>query len=275
MDFFSWQNKIKINDFELIGYSRGSFKTGLMINPLKIFLDAGVCSQYEPNLVLITHGHSDHINELFSILIANSRKTKVPVVSTFNLSKLITNYLNAQMSLSRGRLEKYNKWEPFIITDKLRFNIQSKDIEIESYTMDHSVESIGFGVSEIRQKLKKEFIDKSQDELNDIRKIYKITEEKEFPMFFFCGDTGHSILNSLPFDKFPLIIIESTFLFPEHLSEAREKKHLHITDLDPYFEKHNETTFVLIHFSSRYKIDEIKEYQTIYETKYKNIKFFV
>ena len=41
------------------------------------------------------------------------------------------------------------------------------------------------------------------------------------------------------------------------------------------FKKYSDKTFLLIHFSSRYKIDEIKEYQIIYETKYENIKFFV
>lgn len=276
MDFFSFQKKIILpNGYELIGYSRGSFKTGLMIEPLKIFLDAGVISQYEPNLILITHGHSDHIGELYNILIGNSRKFKVPIVSTPSLTKLIGNFINANMSLNRNQNAKYNKWEPIGLIDKHRFTIQNKTIEIKSYLMDHSVETIGFGISEIRNKLKEEFIDKSQEELIEIKKAYKITEEKEFPLFLFCGDTGTSILETLPFDKYPTVIIEATFLHEDHIVEAKEKKHLHIFDLLPYFAKYDKTTFVLIHFSSRYDISELKTYQKIYEETYKNIFFFL
>ena len=88
-------------------------------------------------------------------------------------------------------------------------------------------------------------------------------------------DTGTSILETLPFDKYPTVIIEATFLHEDHIVEAKEKKHLHIFDLLPYFAKYDKTTFVLIHFSSRYDISELKTYQKIYEETYKNIFFFL
>jgi L-ascorbate metabolism protein UlaG (beta-lactamase superfamily) len=93
MDFYNnWQKKLVIDQFELVGYSCGGFKTGLIILPLKICLDAGVSTQYEPNLILITHGHNDHVCELYNILIGNSKKLKVPIVSTPNLIKFIGYY---------------------------------------------------------------------------------------------------------------------------------------------------------------------------------------
>lgn len=276
MDFYNnWQKIINVNEYQLIGYSRGCFKTGLMIAPLKIFLDAGIVSQYEPNLILITHGHCDHIGELYNILIGNSRKFKVPIVSTPNLVRLIGNFLNANMSLNRGSPDKYHKWEPIGLINKHRFEIQGKTIEIEAFNMDHSVETIGFGISEIRDKLKPEYQNKPMEELVEIKKVYKITEEKEFPLFLFCGDTSNKILNQLPFDKYPVVIIESTFLDNNHILESIDKKHLHILDLIPYFSKHTNTKFILIHFSCRYDIEEIKTYQKEYESKFENVKFFV
>ena len=276
MAFFeNWQKKLVIDQFELIGFSSGAFKTGLVILPYKIFLDAGVISQYEPNLILITHGHNDHVGELYNILIGNSRKFKVPIVSTPNLIKLIENFLNSNMSMNCGFYSKYNKWQPIGLVNKHRFIIQSKNIEIEAYKMDHTVECIGYGISEIRDKLKVEFINKTTEELIDIKKTYKITEEKEFPIILFCGDTGNSILDKLPFDKYPIVIIESSFFHIDHILEAREKKHMHISDLEPYFIKYKETKFILIHFSSRYNIDEIKKYQKEYQEKYSNVIFFI
>jgi ribonuclease BN (tRNA processing enzyme) len=276
MDFYNnWQKIVTINEYQLIGYSRGSFKTGLMISPLKIFLDAGVISQYEPNLILISHGHNDHVGELYNILIGNTRKFKVPIVSTPNMIKLIGNFLNANMSMNRGHTDKYHKWDPIGLVNKHRFNIQGKNIEIQAYLMDHSVESIGFGISEIRDKLKQEYIDKPVEELIEIKKTYKITEEKEFPLFLFCGDTGNSVLKELPLSKYPIVIIEATFLHSDHVQESKEKKHIHIQDLEPYFIKHKDIKFVLIHFSCRYDIEEIKKYQQEYQEKYENVIFFV
>lgn len=275
MDFYSWQKIIDVNEYQLIGYSRGSFKTGLMISPLKIFLDAGVMSQYEPNLVLITHGHNDHVGELYNILIGNSRKFKVPIVSTPKLIKLIGNFLNANASMNRGFNDKYQKWEPIGLVNKERFIIQGKTISVEPFEMDHSVESIGFGISEIREKLKPEFANNEMYELLELKKTYKLTEEKEFPLCLFCGDTGSSVLSKLPFNKYPIVIIECTFLHDEHIVESIEKKHLHIINLITYFEKYKETKFVLIHFSCRYSIDEIKKYQIEFQQKYNNVIFFI
>ena len=53
------------------------------------------------------------------------------------------------------------------------------------------------------------------------------------------------------------------------------KKHLHILDLVKYFEKYKETKFVLIHFSCRYTLEELKIYQQEYEARYCNITFFI
>jgi ribonuclease BN (tRNA processing enzyme) len=278
MEFYNgWQKVIDIgsSDNKLVGFSRASFKTGLIILPLKICLDAGVCNQYEPNMILITHGHTDHVGELYNILIGNNRKFKVPVVSTPNLINHISNYINSMASMNRGCNFKYNKWEPCSLINKKRFEIQGKTIQLEPITMDHSVESIGFGISEIREKLKTEFENLTQEELIEKKRIYKITYEKDFPMYLFCGDTGNSALPLIPFSKFPVVIIEATFLHSDDINEAREKKHLHITDLEPYFNANPTITFVLIHFSTRYNLEKLKEFQVHYENIYSNIKFFV
>jgi ribonuclease Z len=262
-------------DTKLIGYSRGAFKTGLCLAPFDIFLDAGICSHIEPSVILLTHGHADHIGELYSILIANTRKDKVQIITSSYLIKQISYYLNSMATMSKGSPCTYNKWSPINILDKHQLVINNKLIEIDSYKMDHTIDTIGFGISEIRNKLKEEYIGKSKEELIQIKKTTPLMESVKFPLLFFGGDTGYKIIESLPFDVYPVIIIESTYLNPEHEEKARQKKHLIITDLETYFEKYQYTQFVLIHFSCIYKIDEIKEYQKIYETKYNNVKFFI
>ena len=141
--------------------------------------------------------------------------------------------------------------------------------------MDHTIDTIGFGISEIRNKLKEEYIGKNKEELIQIKRTTTLMEQIKYPLLFFGGDTGYEVLESLPFDVYPVIVIESTYLNPEHKEKAREKKHLIITDLEVYFEKYQYTQFVLIHFSCVYKIDELKNYQKIYEERYSNLKFFI
>ena len=276
MDFInSWQKTLSFDEYQLVGYSRGSFKTGLMIAPLKIFLDAGVCSQYEPNLILITHGHSDHIGELYNILIGNSRKMKIPIVTAPSITKLLSYHLNSHISLNRGFPDKYTRCDIIGLSSTYKITIQGKLIELEPFLMDHQVDTIGFGISEVREKLKPEYMGKDQFELIEIKKSMKITEEKIVPLFLFCGDTGNSILYKLPFNKYPTIIIEATFLHADHTQEAIDRKHLHIFDLEKYFKGNMTTLFILIHFSNRYTIDELKVYQKIYEHRYDNVKFFL
>jgi len=281
MDFFE-KIQITLNvtipgntDTKLIGYSRGAFKTGLCLAPFDIFLDAGICSQIEPSAILITHGHADHIGELYSILIANSRKEKVQIISSANLINQISYYLNSMATMSKGSPCTYNKWTPICILETHQLTINNKLIVIDAYKMDHTINTIGFGISEIRNKLKEEYIGKCKEELIEIKRTTSLMEQVKYPLLFFAGDTGHEILKSLPFDVYPVIVIESTYLNPEHEEKAREKKHLIITDLEIYFEKYQYTQFVLIHFSCVYKIHEIKKYQKIYESKYSNVKFFI
>ena len=57
-----------VGEIELNGYSRSSFRTGFILKPWGIYMDAGVPSEMCANIILITHGHYDHIASLPSIL---------------------------------------------------------------------------------------------------------------------------------------------------------------------------------------------------------------
>lgn len=295
---------LNIGEWTFEGYSRGGDKTGIVLlgKGLKIHLDAGFATKYEPDCILITHGHLDHIQELNNLLVGNNDKmidgeevaNKVKVITMPDLIPLLQDLLNAQMRVNAGqkKCSSYMKskghpmtwwrWNPLaILKDSMRLVFNKQVINITPYNMDHSVDTLGFGISEIRKKRKLEYESLDQSECNKSMMLYKntkdekynITEEKEYPIVLFCGDTGPSILPTLPFSKYPIVFIEASFLDPEHKTN---KKHLHINDLVPYFTHYDTTTFVLIHFSrDRYTDEEIKVYQLSYEEKYKNVKFFI
>ena len=61
-----------------------------IIKPFNIHLDAGLHSPYEPSLILLSHGHFDHIASLYSLLDKNS---KCPVMLPNNLVQNTNNML--------------------------------------------------------------------------------------------------------------------------------------------------------------------------------------
>jgi ribonuclease BN (tRNA processing enzyme) len=260
-----WKKELTLDKkYKLKGFSRGSLRTGFMLLPTKIFLDCGVPSPVSPNAILITHGHQDHIDALYSNIISDNSNNKITIVGTHNLINNLKDYLSACKSLNCGFKSKFNNWIPLSIITNLKITVSNTLFDIQSYYLDHEVECIAYGLSECRKKLKDEYKEKTQEELIELKKTETIDEEYLYPVLLFCGDMGYISLETLPFEKYPYVIIECTFFDVKHKDEAIEKKHLHIDNLLPYFDKYKETKFILIHFSCRYTKKELKEYFSKY-----------
>jgi ribonuclease BN (tRNA processing enzyme) len=257
--------------YKLKGYSRGAFKTGFILFPHKIFLDAGVPSNIKPNLILLTHGHQDHIDSLYNHLIDNK---KIQVIGNNELLSYLQTYLDANKSVNCLDNKKFNNWLPKPIYNQTKVIVNATTINIEAIHLDHEVDCFGYGLSEVRNKLKEEYLDKTQEELNELSKTSIITNVKLYPILFFCGDMAHTSLDSLPYDKYNLFLIECTFLDPEHEQDAINKQHLHINFLIPYVEKYENINFIFIHFSCKYNKNKIKEYSKKYNYL-KNVIFWI
>jgi ribonuclease BN (tRNA processing enzyme) len=273
MDYYNfWEKEHDIDgNYKLRGFSRGSLRTGFILYPHKIFLDAGVPSQIKPNMILITHSHQDHIDSLYTHLIDNK---KIDVIANINLIPFLQMYLDASKSLNCMEKKKFTNWNPKPIIKQLKVIVNSTKINIEAISLDHEVECYGYGISEIRTKLKEEYIGKKQEELNILAKTNELSNEYLYPILFFCGDMGYTSLNDLPYNKYSLFVIECSFLNDEHIKEAEEKQHLHIKHLLPIVEKYININFIFIHFSCRYNKSEIKEYSKKY-SHLKNVIFWI
>ena len=260
-----WKKELVLDKkYKLKGFSRGSLRTGFVLLPSKIFLDSGVPTPISPNAVLITHGHQDHIDALYSNLISDTTDNKVIVIGTHTLINNLKDYLSACKTLNCTFKSKYNNWIPLPIINEIKITVSNINYLVNAYHLDHEVECIAYGLSEYRKRLKDEFKGKLPEDLIELKKIVDINEEYLYPILLFCGDMSYTSLETLPFDKYPYVIIESTFFDDKHKEDALLKKHLHITDLLMYFEKHKATTFILIHFSCRYTKTQLKEYFSKY-----------
>jgi ribonuclease BN (tRNA processing enzyme) len=263
MDYYNFlDNEYDIDGiYKLKGFSRGSLRTGFILFPHKIFLDAGVPTPIKPNLILITHSHQDHIDSLYTHLIDTK---KISVISNIKLIPLLQDYLDACKSLNCMNKKKFTNWQPKPIINQTIVTVNSVKINIEAIHLDHEVECFGYGISQVRTKLKSEFIGKSQEELNNLALNTELSIEYLYPILFFCGDMGFTSLESLPYEKYNLFVIECTFLDDAHINEAINKQHLHINHLLPIVEKYKKIKFIFIHFSCRYSKKELKEYSKKY-----------
>jgi len=84
----------------------------------------------------------------------------------------------------------------------------------------------------------------------------------------------NSILN-----KFPIIIIESTFIDKptdkKTIKKRQEKKHISWHELEPYIKSLPNVKFLLIHFSSIYSEDTLLEFFKDKMSIYPNIIPFI
>ena len=139
--------------------------------------------------------------------------------------------------------------------------------------------------------MKSEYKDLPRDEIIALRKKgVEITENAKHYLFAFLGDTTHRVFDmNTELLNYPVIIVECTFLYDEHLPgnherfnyhlilklDAEKSKHAHWNNLRPIIEKNKQCIFVLIHFSLRYTDQQVLDFFEKMPEKLENVVVFV
>jgi ribonuclease Z len=144
---------------------------------------------------------------------------------------------------------------------KISCVIKKKNFDIEIIQCHHSVPCVGYGLIEKRIKLKEEYVGLSGKDIGALKKSgVDINYEQEVPLFLYLGDTSHKVLEESAIEKYRTVMIECTFILDEDLEQAATTQHMHWSQLAPYVANHPNTTFVVYHFSQRYKPAQILEF---------------
>ena len=152
-------------------------------------------------------------------------------------------------------------------------NIRKRPYEIETFKCTHKIPTVSYGFSEITNKLKAEYMNYAKEgkgkELGKLKKAgVEITFRKVTKKIAYVCDSTIKVLEDNPsILKYPIVIIECTFLVDD---ESTSKDHIYWSELEPYIKKNPDTLFVLIHFSRRYKDEEIRDFFD--KVTHKNIK---
>ncbi len=89
----------------LKGWSRAGLRTGFILYPFKILIDCGIYTSTKPDIIFLTHQHTDHTQAIAHICSRHK-----PTISTIYLPepsiKFITKYERAISELSNPESEK-------------------------------------------------------------------------------------------------------------------------------------------------------------------------
>jgi ribonuclease Z len=262
-----------IKALQISGYSRAAHRTGLEVKGLNILLDAGLDIQKAYEHIFITHQHLDHCIYLPQYTLNNDNNMNINVVSTQNILDNVKPYVISALRMSKNINLNITNDE---ILNVAKTNFVNVDINntyefihgkdkwlVNLIKCSHGIESVGFGFSIIKNKLKQEYIGLNNKDIVKLKLSgAELTQEVKENVFLFLGDTNKKILENPEIYKYKTIIIECTYIYDieEEIKLAKINKHMHWTNLKDIVTKYNDIQFILIHFTMKYTKKEIEEF---------------
>jgi len=143
-----------------------------------------------------------------------------------------------------------------------------RDLLVRPFAVNHPcrrpdrgvIDSLGYAAVETRQKLKEEFHGLTGPQIVALKKKgVAVTRRVELPLVAYCGDTAPGDFLLLDYVRnAKILLLECTFVAPEHLDRARAGYHFHVDDLRQWLPRLNNERIVLIHLSRRSALGEAK-----------------
>jgi len=270
--------KIGQTNYTLKGFSIAALRSNFYIKELGIMLDAGLSGNMAATDILITHGHSDHIASLPFHLYTVKPGEKINIYVPKNIINHVYTFIESLSSLScqcdfttmandtrtQDTISStFYNLIPVTAGSFFTLDPKHKNLKIEIIDCDHSVDCVGYGLIETRLKLKEEFKSLTGIQIKKLRESgVDIHNRIEIPFFCYLGDTSEKILSNNTIEKYHTIMIECTFIMSDEIQNAIDTKHMHWLSLREYVVSHPNITFILYHFSLRYKKTEIEEFFT-------------
>jgi len=136
-----------------------------------------------------------------------------------------------------------------------------RDLIVRPFEVNHPcrrhdrsvVHALGYTAIEVRKKLIDEYRDLTGPQLVELKKQgVEITRRVEIPLVTYCGDTAPGPFIDLDHVRqSKVLLLECTFVEPDHRDRARAGAHIHLQDLRDIVGRVENERIVLIHLSRR------------------------
>jgi len=180
-----WKTEFVIpgTPWTMSGYSRSAYRTGFFINGIDMMLDAGPQSFRKPGCVFVTHPHADHIAELPLTLIQDidtkDEKSKISIYCPEEALKYIREYIikfhetNSVVDYETFdvKMEDFYNFIPVSATRSTQRFVRNKQIIVlETVGAFHSIPTVVYGFSLVKNKLNPKYVGLSGKEIAQLKK---------------------------------------------------------------------------------------------------------
>lgn len=252
----------KHGDLTIEGYSRAAVQTCWRIAELKIGFDLGVqpWDFMGTPLSFISHAHLDHLAAL-PVYVSRRRMMKMDPPTIYMPTSAVAGsqrLLQTFAQLDRGSMPcEIIGVEP---GDEIEL---SRELVVSVFPTRHTIPSVGYLVSQRRNKLKAQYLQLSGPEIRQLKiSGIEITDEIRVPLLAFTGDTSPPGLDLNPeLFKARILITEMTFVAPEHRKDKIHKHgHMHLDDFVARRDRFQNELVIASHFSTRYSDQQIRRW---------------
>jgi ribonuclease Z len=255
-------------NFKISGHSRSAERTCFLINN-EICLDAGIATQKNVKIILLTHSHPDHSDKLSYIY-----RPQMKIFCPHSSVQVIRKFLESMQCLLHNTTN-LNEDQRFISDQSVcgllpnQFFKLKDGLYAKSVLLDHSVTTYGYILYSLHHRLKSQYQNLTKNMLQWLKsQNVEITESYFSPLLSYLTDTSIHGFRSVMTNGAPsnLIFVECTFLTNDPTFDVDNKKHIDWPRLSDEIKLYPQISFVLIHFSTRYTDQEIIDF-------FKNFKY--
>lgn len=249
---------IDLDGLLLRGVSWGGIRTCLEVPQWDLLVDVGAVDhrQVYGRRVLLTHGHLDHLGGLANHVALRELMGQTPAEYFLppSLVEPVQRLLALWREIDRAPLEV--QLVPLPAGQVLPIQ---RDLALQSFETVHRVNSQGYLVWRVAQKLNEELQGLPSHEIAQRRKAGEVvTHEVQHAEIAFSGDTRiEGVLQHPAVMGAQRLVLEATFLDERvPVDQARRLGHVHLQEIAEHAERFTCETLVLTHLSQRYSLKE-------------------